>query len=175
MVLRPELEVWESTFTEKAFLQFSDFHSLKSYLSSSNADFELLYDSKLMYWLLLHILVRSNRFLIQMETIFKKVRFTLSFLKLFVFRYPGHLFVMRPTSHISSLMFFLISIIAYVHCICTVFTEEDLSVGQVCILSRIKVTGRFQGTYPDTLSRPLGSKYDFVPHWDPWLLSCSGW
>ena len=175
MVLRPELEVWESTFTEKALLHFSDFHSLSSYLSPSNADLEPLYDSKLMHRLLLPIHVRNNWSLIEMELLFKKVRFMQSFLNKFVFWYQGHLFVLRPTSRISTLMTLLLSIIAYVHCICTVFTEDDWSVSQVCILSRIKVTDRLQTTLADTLSIPLGSKYDFVPHWYPWLLSCSEW
>ena len=60
-------------------------------------------------------------------------------------------------------MILLLSIIPFVHGIDTVFTEEDWSVGQVCIRSRIEVTGRVHGTYPDTLSIPLGSKYDLVP------------
>ena len=116
-----------------------------------------------MYRVWLPILVRSSRHLVEMETIFKKVRFSKSFLNIFVFRYPGHLFVLRPTSNISSLMILLLSIIPFVHGIDTVFTEEDWSLGQVCIRSRIEVTGRVHGTYPDTLSIPLGSKYDLVP------------
>ena len=60
-------------------------------------------------------------------------------------------------------MFFLISIIAYVHGIYTVFTEEDWSVGQVCILSRIAISIWLQLALADTPSIPLGSKYDLVP------------
>ena len=58
----------------------------------------------------------------------------------------------------------LLSIIAYVQCICTVFTEDDWSVSQVCILSWIKVTDSLQTMLADTLSIPVGCKYDFVPH-----------
>jgi len=60
-------------------------------------------------------------------------------------------------------MILLLSIITFVQGIDTVFTEEDWSVDQVCILSRIKVIGRLQTPLADTPSIPLGSEYDIVP------------
>ena len=71
-----ELGVWAGTFSLITLFHICDFDSLKSYLSPSNADLGFLYDSKLMHWYMLPLKLRRNRYLVEMEVIFKKVRFT---------------------------------------------------------------------------------------------------
>jgi hypothetical protein len=108
-----------------------------------------------------------------MEEILRKVRSALVFLKLFVYRNQGHLFVMRPTPHMSTLLFFLLSIQALIQAIATVLAEVDSSVSQLCLRSRIGITGRLEDSCPDTPLGPLGFKYYLVPLVEPSLLSSS--
>jgi hypothetical protein len=70
---------------------------------------------------------------------------------------------MRPTSHISTLLTYLLSFFPFVQGVVTVFTEDISDVWQVGIRSRIEVTGGLQHTFVDTPLRHLVSKYNLVP------------